>query len=103
MGAAAPIVPGQAVSAPCGIRSEALLAVFAPFLPNLRLQPVLRSDDGWQVIDDPIDRPFQLQMLAESSVFGAKMTARVTRIPSLSEVPYPVQMEPNLVIEFYSR
>ena len=33
----------------------------------------------------------------------AKMTARVTRIPSLSEVPYPVQMEPNLVIEFYSR
>ncbi|MDO9441784.1 MAG: 30S ribosomal protein S4, partial [Beijerinckiaceae bacterium] len=33
----------------------------------------------------------------------AKMTARVTRVPSLSEVPYPVQMEPNLVIEFYSR
>jgi small subunit ribosomal protein S4 len=32
-----------------------------------------------------------------------KMTARVTRIPGLSEVPYPVQMEPNLVIEFYSR
>ncbi len=33
----------------------------------------------------------------------AKMTARVTRIPGLTEVPYPVQMEPNLVIEFYSR
>ncbi|MEQ4599343.1 MAG: 30S ribosomal protein S4, partial [Methylobacteriaceae bacterium] len=32
-----------------------------------------------------------------------KMTARVTRIPGLTEVPYPVQMEPNLVIEFYSR
>ena len=32
-----------------------------------------------------------------------KMTARLTRIPSLGEVPYPVQMEPNLVIEFYSR
>lgn len=32
-----------------------------------------------------------------------KMTARLTRVPSLSEVPYPVQMEPNLVIEFYSR
>jgi small subunit ribosomal protein S4 len=31
------------------------------------------------------------------------MTARVTRIPGLTEVPYPVQMEPNLVIEFYSR
>jgi small subunit ribosomal protein S4 len=25
------------------------------------------------------------------------------RVPSLSDVPYPVMMEPNLVIEFYSR
>ncbi len=33
----------------------------------------------------------------------AKMTARMARIPGLSEVPYPVQMEPNLVVEFYSR
>ena len=32
-----------------------------------------------------------------------KMTAKITRIPNLSEVPYPVQMEPNLVVEFYSR
>jgi small subunit ribosomal protein S4 len=32
-----------------------------------------------------------------------KMTAKMTRIPSLSEVPYPTHMEPNLVIEFYSR
>ena len=26
-----------------------------------------------------------------------------TRVPTLDEVPYPVRMEPNLVIEFYSR
>jgi small subunit ribosomal protein S4 len=32
-----------------------------------------------------------------------KMTARMARVPALNEVPYPVQMEPNLVIEFYSR
>ena len=32
-----------------------------------------------------------------------KMTARMSRAPALNEVPYPVQMEPNLVIEFYSR
>ena len=32
-----------------------------------------------------------------------KMNAKVTRIPLPSEVPYPVMMEPNLVIEFYSR
>jgi small subunit ribosomal protein S4 len=25
------------------------------------------------------------------------------RIPTLDEVPYPVKMEPNLVVEFYSR
>ncbi|MFT3671624.1 30S ribosomal protein S4 [Aestuariivirga sp.] len=28
---------------------------------------------------------------------------KLTRVPSLSEVPYPVQMEPNLVVEYYSR
>ena len=33
----------------------------------------------------------------------SKMTAKVLRIPALSDVPFPVQMEPNLVVEFYSR
>jgi small subunit ribosomal protein S4 len=33
----------------------------------------------------------------------AGMTAKFLRVPSLGEVPYPVQMEPNLVVEFYSR
>ena len=32
-----------------------------------------------------------------------KFTAKMTRVPLPREVPYPVQMEPNLVIEFYSR
>jgi len=32
-----------------------------------------------------------------------KMTAKMTRVPHLSEVPYPVMMEPHLVVEFYSR
>jgi small subunit ribosomal protein S4 len=32
-----------------------------------------------------------------------KMTARLARVPQLSDVPYPVVMEPNLVVEFYSR
>ena len=31
------------------------------------------------------------------------MKATFTRVPSFDEVPYAVQMEPNLVIEFYSR
>ena len=30
-------------------------------------------------------------------------SAKLTRIPSLSDIPYPVQMQPALVVEFYSR
>ncbi len=33
----------------------------------------------------------------------AKFTATFARVPGLDEVPYPVQMEPNLVVEYYSR
>jgi small subunit ribosomal protein S4 len=33
----------------------------------------------------------------------SKMTAKVLRIPTPGEVPYPVQMEPHLVVEYYSR
>ena len=33
----------------------------------------------------------------------SKMVATFARKPGLSDVPYPVQMEPNLVVEFYSR
>ena len=33
----------------------------------------------------------------------AKMTAKLVRIPALADVPYQVQMQPNLVVEFYSR
>ncbi|MBP0615292.1 30S ribosomal protein S4 [Jiella mangrovi] len=32
-----------------------------------------------------------------------KMVATYTRVPGLHDVPYAVQMEPNLVVEFYSR
>ena len=32
-----------------------------------------------------------------------KMTAKFVRIPHLSDVPFAVQMEPHLIVEFYSR
>ena len=32
-----------------------------------------------------------------------KMVVTYSRVPALHDVPYPVQMEPNLVVEFYSR
>jgi small subunit ribosomal protein S4 len=31
------------------------------------------------------------------------LKATFVRTPKMSDVPYPVQMEPNLVIEYYSR
>jgi len=33
----------------------------------------------------------------------SKMTAKLSRVPAFGDVPYPVQMEPNLVVEYYSR
>jgi len=32
-----------------------------------------------------------------------EMKGKFVRAPKLADVPYPVQMEPNLVVEFYSR
>ena len=33
----------------------------------------------------------------------SKMTATFVRTPGLGDVPYAVQMEPNLVIEYYAQ
>ena len=33
----------------------------------------------------------------------SKMTAKFIRVPALSDVPFAVQMEPHLIVEFYSR
>jgi len=35
-------------------------------------------------------------------VDGKGLTAKFIRTPDLAEVPYPVKMEPNLIVEFYS-
>jgi len=32
-----------------------------------------------------------------------KMTVKLLRVPKLADVPYAVQMEPHLIVEFYSR
>jgi small subunit ribosomal protein S4 len=57
----------------------------------------------------------QLPLVLEATALGerdvpdyievdhSKMTAKMTRVPGLGEVPYPVMMEPHLVVEFYSR
>ena len=33
----------------------------------------------------------------------SKMSAQYVRMPTLSDVPYPVLMEPNLVVEYYAK
>ena len=50
----------------------------------------------------------EAQSLAERDIpeyVSADGTDKATfvRVPTLDEVPYPVRMEPNLVVEFYSR
>jgi small subunit ribosomal protein S4 len=32
-----------------------------------------------------------------------KMTAKFSRTPKLADVPYAAQMQPHLIVEFYSR
>ena len=32
-----------------------------------------------------------------------KMSAQLVRVPQLTDIPYPVSMEPHLVVEYYSR
>ena len=36
-------------------------------------------------------------------VDASKLTAKMTRIPVITDVPYAVRMEPHLVVEYYSR
>ena len=75
-----------------------------------RRRTALDSDAIVRLIAIPQDvHAVVLRLLAERDVPDyyevdhSKMTAKMTRIPLPSEVPYPVIMEPNLVIEFYSR
>ncbi len=57
----------------------------------------------------------QMAMVIESAALGerevpdyievdqTKFTAKFSRIPAPTDVPYPTQMEPHLVVEYYSR
>lgn len=57
-----------------------------------QLPPVLQAQQNKQA-----DAPDYLE------VDDKKMTVKLTRLPKIDDVPYPVVMEPNLVVEFYSR
>ncbi|MFN4163352.1 MAG: 30S ribosomal protein S4 [Ferrovibrio sp.] len=57
------------------------------------------------------DYPFVLESVKSSErdvpdyidMDQGKLKATFTRVPLLADVPYPVKMEPNLVVEYYSR
>ena len=51
---------------------------------------------------DAIDSP-ERDVPDYMEVDPKKMQGTFVRAPKLADVPYPVQMEPSLVIEFYSR
>lgn len=71
----------------------------------------LRDGDVIEVIEKSRELPLVLDAIASPErdvpdylqVDFDKMRGTFLRGPQLADVPYPVQMEPNLVIEFYSR
>src|SRR3974390_1671196 len=76
-------------------------------IPSFRLKP---NDVG-----EVKEKSRQLALVLEATGLGerdvpdyidvdhSKMTAKLARNPAITEVPYPVQMEPHLVVEYYSR
>ena len=72
---------------------------------------MLKSSDALQLRDKAKQIPAILEGIASIErdvpeyieADHDKMSATLVRAPSLDEVPYPVQMEPNLVVEYYSR
>jgi len=74
---------------------------------------------SYQVKDDDIvevkEKSRELPLVLEAIVSGERdvpdyievdfkrMQGKLIRGPKLADVPYPVQMEPNLVVEYYSR
>ena len=72
---------------------------------------MVHDGDSIEIKEKSRDLPLVIEAIASQerdvpdymTVDFAKCKGSYTRQPGLSDVPYPVQMEPNLVIEFYSR
>ncbi len=71
----------------------------------------VREGDTIEVAERSKNHPHMLESVQhperdvpEYLTFDNKgLKAQFVRVPKLQDVPYPVQMEPNLVIEYYSR
>jgi small subunit ribosomal protein S4 len=60
-----------------------------------------RSRDKLMVVEALQNQERDVPDYLEMDMKGLK--ARFVRTPKLGDVPFPVQMEPNMVIEYYSR
>ncbi|MFW5679916.1 MAG: 30S ribosomal protein S4 [Pseudomonadota bacterium] len=60
-----------------------------------------RSRDKLMVVEALQNQERDVPDYLEMDMKGLK--ARLVRTPKLGDVPFPVQMEPNMVIEYYSR
>ena len=56
-------------------------------------------DDEQKAFRDAIWNPEKLIVFCNAKAG----TGKFIRVPQLADIPYATQMEPNLVIEFYSR
>lgn len=72
---------------------------------------MIKDGDVVEVMTDSRNIPFVVQATQQPErevpeyidVDEKQFKATFLRTPSLEDVPYPVQMEPNLIVEFYSR
>ncbi len=76
-------------------------------IPSARIRPgdvveVREKSRNLTLILEALDLP-EREIPDYLEADHTKMTATLTRVPQLADVPYPVQMEPNLVVEYYSR
>ncbi len=71
----------------------------------------IKEGDVIELADGAQKIPFVLQAMQTGErevpeyidTDGKSFKSTFLRIPALDEIPYPVQMEPNLIVEFYSR
>ena len=97
-----------------GMSASAHAATIQISMENLVISPAEASAKVGDTIEVK-DKSKQLALVIEATqlserdvpdyieVDHSKMTAKLTRVPHLTEVPYPVMMEPHLVVEYYSR
>jgi small subunit ribosomal protein S4 len=76
-------------------------------IPSYRLRPgdVIELSEKAKTLAsvmEALDKPDK-DVPEYLTVDSKAMQGQFVRVPSLGDVPYPVQMEPNLVVEFYSR